>query len=186
MSSLVYESLIIGLVLSADSFSAAMAMGNRPFTKKDVLKFACSSGGAEAGVALIGSIAGAEIISKFAAIDHWIAFTLLMGIALHMAYEGISHLRGKVEVEEKETFHSFAKILIVSFATSLDAFGVGISLGIAHKPMVPFIVSIGAWAFITTVAGLYLSRRLSKKFGSYMSLFGALVLAVMAFQMLKI
>jgi putative Mn2+ efflux pump MntP len=186
MSSLVYESFIIGLVLSADSFSAAMAMGNRPFTRKDALKFACSSGGAEASVALVGALAGAKVISKFAAIDHWIAFILLAGIAIHMAYEGISQLRGKVEVEDKEEFHSFFKILLVSFATSLDAFGVGITLGIANKPLVPFITSIGVWAFLTTIAGLYLARRLSRKFGSYMSLFGALVLLVMAFQMLKI
>lgn len=184
--SVVSEAIVIGLVLSADSFSAAMAMGSRPFTRNDAIKFACSSGGAEAGVALVGSLAGAHIISKFAAIDHWIAFTLLAGISLHMAYEGITDLMGKKKSEEKESFHSFAKILIVSFATSLDAFGVGISLGIANKPMTPFIISIGLWAFVTTIVGLYLSRHLSRKFGSYMSLFGALVLAVMAFQMLKI
>jgi putative Mn2+ efflux pump MntP len=35
--------------------------------------------------------------------------------------------------EEKLDFHSFTKVLIVSFATSLDAFGVGIGLGISDK-----------------------------------------------------
>ena len=41
-----FEIIIIGLILSADSFSAAVAMGTRPFSKKDALKFAFCSGSA--------------------------------------------------------------------------------------------------------------------------------------------
>ena len=184
----ILEILTIGLILSADSFSAAVAMGLRPFTRKDALKFAFSSGGAEAGVALIGALAGTYVISRFSAIDHWIAFILLGAVALHMAYEGIIHLFGKEEENkvEKTEFHSFGKILLVSLATSLDAFGVGIGLGIANKPIAPFITSIGLWAFISTLAGLYLARKLSAKFGPIMNLVGAVVLGIMAFQMLSI
>jgi putative Mn2+ efflux pump MntP len=190
------EIITIGLILSADSFSAAVAMGLRPFSRNDALKFACSSGGAEAGVALIGSLAGSYIISRFSAIDHWIAFILLGAVALHMAYEGVIHLiqnsnnaessNEEKSQTEKTEFHSYGKILIVSLATSLDAFGVGIGLGIAHKPIVPYIISIGFWAFVSTLAGMYLARKLSAKFGPIMNLVGAIVLGFMAFQMLKI
>lgn len=180
----------IGLLLSADSFSAAVAMGMKPFSQKDALKFAASSGGAEAVVALLGTLLGTHVVSKFAAIDHWIAFTLLAGVSLHMAYEGFQDLFGKNKTdasnEQKLEFHSFSKILLVSFATSLDAFGVGIGLGITSKPILPFIISIGVWAFISTIAGLYLARKLSKKFGPVVTLFGAVVLGGMAFQMLRI
>jgi manganese efflux pump family protein len=180
----------IGLLLSADSFSAAVAMGMRPFSQKDAIKFAASSGGAEAMVALIGALLGTHVVSRFAAIDHWIAFILLSGISLHMGYEGCQELFGNnksdVSNEQKLVFHSFSKILLVSFATSLDAFGVGISLGVANKPILPFILSIGIWAFISTIAGLHLARKLSTKFGPVVSLFGALILGAMAFQMLKI
>jgi putative Mn2+ efflux pump MntP len=57
------EISIVGLVLCADSFSAALAMGVRPHKLGDTLKFAFSSGGAEALVAFLGAIAGAKIIS---------------------------------------------------------------------------------------------------------------------------
>jgi manganese efflux pump family protein len=187
---LTFEVLVIGLILSADSFSAAVAMGLRPFSKKDAYKFAASSGGAEALVAFIGASAGAHIVSKFGAFDHWIAFFLLAGISLHMAYEGIQELRAKNDLNSQQgetlEFHGFSKILLVSFATSLDAFGVGIGLGVANKPIFPFILSIGLWAFVSTIAGLHLARRLSKAFGPLITLFGALVLGVLAFQMLKI
>lgn len=185
------EIITVGLILSADSFSAAVAMGLKPYTKKDALKFALSSGGAEAVVALCGALAGTYIISRFAAIDHWIAFILLSAVALHMAWEGIVHLVKKESVEEKkvpekEEFHSYAKILIVSLATSLDAFGVGIGLGVANKPIVPFIISIGSWAFISTLLGMYLARKLSDKFGPVMNLVASVVLGFMAWQMLSI
>ncbi len=183
---LFFETIVVGLILSADSFSAAMAMGHRPFQRSDAFKFALSSGSAEALVAFIGAIAGAKIISQFAAIDHWIAFILLGGVALHMAYEGVRDLIKPEASEEKLEFHSFTKILIVSLATSLDAFGVGIGLGISKKPILPFIISIGTWAFVTTLIGLYLARKLSAKFGPIMNLIGAIVLGILAFQMLSI
>ena len=182
----IFEVIVVGLILSADSFSAAVAMGHRPFSKKDAFRFAFSSGGAEALVTLIGALAGSQVISRFEAIDHWIAFSLLALVAIHMAYEGFMDLIGKETKEEKLDFHSFTKVLIVSFATSLDAFGVGIGLGISNKPLAPYIVSIGFWAFITTIVGLYLAKKLSRKFGPIMSLVGALVLGVIAVQMLKI
>jgi putative Mn2+ efflux pump MntP len=181
-----FEVLIVGLILSADSFSAAVAMGLRPFSKKDAIKFAASSGIAEALFALIGAMAGAHLISKLKSVDHWIAFALLAGVALHMAYEGVSDLLSKETKIEKLDFHSFTKVLIVSFATSLDAFGVGIGLGVAEKPILSYIISIGFWAFISTIAGLYLARKLSKKSGPIATLLGSIVLGIMAFQMLKI
>lgn len=180
------EVTIVGLILSADSFSAAVAMGHRPFSEKDAFRFALSSGGAEALVTLIGAMAGSQVISRFEAIDHWIAFGLLAAVAAHMAYEGITDLISKEVKEEKLDFHSFTKVLIVSFATSLDAFGVGIGLGISNKPLAPFIISIGFWAFITTIVGLHLAKRLSNKFGPIMNIVGACVLGIMAYQMLKI
>jgi putative Mn2+ efflux pump MntP len=183
----ILEILIVGLVLSIDSFSAAVAMGHRPFTRKDALKFAFSSGGAEGLATLVGALAGAHLISKLEAWDHWIAFILLMAVALHMAWEGIEHWRGHhAEEESPKDFHSFAKILMVSFATSMDAFGVGIGLGIAHKPIGAYVTSIALWAFASTIAGLLLARKLSDRFGPIMHLVGAGVLGVLAFQMLKI
>ena len=169
-----YEIIIVGLILSADSFSAAVAMGLRPFSKKDAFKFAFSSGGAEALVTLIGAMAGLHLISKIESFDHWIAFILLMGVALHMAYEGFCDLMSKEVKAEKLDFHGFAKVLIVSFATSLDAFGVGIGLGVAEKPITPYVFSIGIWAFISTIVGLYLAKKLSKK--SFIFLFWLVLL----------
>jgi putative Mn2+ efflux pump MntP len=181
-----YEIVIIGLVLSADSFSAAVAMGHRPFSKKEAYRFATVSGGAETVMALAGALAGTIIVSKFSSIDHWVAFALLAGVSIHMGFEGIQDLISKVPKPEKTTFHSFGKILLVSFATSLDAFSVGLGLGVAKKTILPYLFSIGVWAFLTTLVGLYLAKKLSKVLGPIMNLFGSVVLAWLAYQALKV
>ena len=74
----------------------------------------------------------------------------------------------------------------MSFATSLDAFGAGIGLGIAEKPIIPYIFSIVIWEFLSTIADLYLAKKLSNKSGPIFTLVGSIILGVMAFQMLKI
>jgi len=180
------EVIIIGLVLSIDSFSAAIAMGNRPFSQNDALYFALSSGIAEGVVALFGALAGGQIISRFESIDHWVAFFLLLAVALHMAYESIRELMSKEIKEEALKFHSFKKILLVSLATSLDAFGVGVGLGFSTESLPPYIISIVFWAFSATLLGLYFAKKLSRKLGPIMGLVGSVILGFMSIQMLKI
>ena len=158
-------------------------MGFRPHTRRDVLKFAFSSGGAEAFVAFLGAILGSQVIAQFDSIDHWVSFVLIMAVALHMVWEAIEELRGKEE-EEVKKFHSFYKVLLVSFATSLDAFAVGVSLGTTGKPLIPYISSIGIWAFLSTIIGMALARKVSEKFGAYFSFFGAAVLIYLAIDLL--
>lgn len=197
------EILLLGMVLSADSFSAAFAMGHRPYARKDAVRFACVSGGAEALSALLGAFSGSAFLARFAAIDHWIAFGLLTAVAMHMAWEGVEQLRrrtpagldSRLSATERagldpsvssSQFHGTFRILLVSFATSLDAFGVGVGFGVTGKPMMPFLGSIGIWAFLATLTGLDLSRRLSKKAGPVMTIVGAGVLEIIAILMLKI
>lgn len=182
----IFEVIIIGLVLSADSFSAALAMGSRPHKFSDTLKFACSSGGAEALVAFLGAIAGTTVVAKFDSIDHWISFFLLLAVAVHMAYEGIHELReGKSETPAPpKKFHSIWKIILISLATSLDAFAVGVGLGVSGKALTPYISSIGIWAFASTILGMSLAKIASKKVGPSFSLIGSLVLLAMAIKFL--
>ncbi len=179
------EVLVVGLVLSADSFSAALALGSRSHNFKDSLKFAFSSGGAEALVTFLGAMAGAQIVARFDSIDHWISFVLLASVSAHMAFEGYSELTTKDdENQSSKEFHSFFKILIVSFATSLDAFAVGVSLGAANKPLAPFVVSIGLWAFFSTILGMQLAKVASEKMGPIFNLIGSIVLLTLAFKFL--
>lgn len=179
-----FEVVIIGLVLSADSFSAALAMGARPHSFKNSLTFAFSSGGVEAFVSYLGAIAGARLISQFDSIDHWISFLLLAFVALHMIYEGIQELKGDETNIVDKKFHGPFKIIIVSFATSLDAFAVGVGLGVNTKPLLPYLISIGFWAFAATILGMQIAKKTSHKLGAVFTFIGAGILLLLAFKFL--
>lgn len=173
------EVITIGFVLSIDSFSAAIAMGFRNHSKTDMIKFALSSGIAEGLIALIGLSFGKNIISKFDAVDHWIALFLLSAVALHMIHEGIQELKSDHIEPNNIEFHSFKKILIVSLATSLDALAVGLSLGVAKKPILPFVSSIAFFAFMATIIGLFIARKIPQKLAPTFNFIGALILILL-------
>ncbi|AHE66893.1 putative membrane protein [Legionella oakridgensis ATCC 33761 = DSM 21215] len=176
------EVILIGLVLSADSFSAALAMGFRPHKNRDALIFACLSGGTEALITLIGAMTGEKIVSRFSPVDQWIAFLLLAAVAIHMVYEGLSGLKpSHFQLDVK--FHGFIRLLMVSLATSIDALAVGVGLGVADKPIIPFIISIGGWAFASTILGMAIAKRVSKRLGPLFNLIGALILFILAIRM---
>jgi manganese efflux pump family protein len=188
----IIEILLTGIVLSLDSFSAAIAMGSRPHSRKIAWQFALTSGSSEALVALLGALAGKTLVRYFSAIDHWVAFFILLGVALHMACEGIEQLKKSKQNEKKDenekelSFHHFSKVILVSLATSLDAFGIGVGLGTTGEKIAPYIFSIAFFAFIATLLGLSFAKKIPKQYAPIMTLFGAGVLAIMAFQMLRI
>lgn len=179
---MIAEVVLIGLVLSVDSFSAALAMGTRPYKLKDLLKFAFSSSIAEAFFTVLGALAGAKMSGLIDAYDHWVSFVILVIVALHMIYESVTE-KNEEEGKEKD-FHSFFKILIVSFATSLDAFAVGVTLGLAQKPLIPYTISIGAFAFLSTILGMQIAKKVSDKLGDRINIAGAIVLILLAISFL--
>mgnify|MGYP002868291998 CR=1 FL=1 len=176
------SAFIFSLALSVDSFSAAFGLGFRPHTRKEALAFALSSGLSEGLLALIGLYFGKYIVAHFAAYDHWIAFVLLFVVGLRLFWEA---LRAK-KPEAPQSFHRPAKILLISFATSLDALGVGMGLGIVGKPILLYSPLIALFAFLSTLLGLKLAQRLGSNFGPKIEAIGGIVLMGLAFQMLKI
>ncbi len=181
----IIEILFLGIVLSADSFSAAIAMGARKHTFKDQFKFAFLSGGAEGIVSLIGVLLGATIISRFDEYDHYIAFALLGAVSLHMMYEGVLDLISNDESPaDKKEFHSAFKMIIVAIATSLDAFAVGMTVGISDLPIAPTIISIGIFAFISTIVGMNIAKFVQNKIGSIFNIIAGVVLLLMGIKFL--
>ncbi|CEG58634.1 manganese efflux pump MntP [Legionella fallonii] len=182
----ILEPIALGLVLSADSFSAAIAMGLKPHKFRDAIKFASLSGGAELIATFIGAWAGEKIISQFSSIDHWIAFFLLFAVAMHMLYEGFIEWKNRGETLDVVKFHGFIKLLIVAVATSLDSLAVGVSLGISNKPLFPYLISIGGCAFVTTVIGMGIAKRIPKRLSAIFNVIAASILFILAVEMMAL
>ena len=106
--------------------------------------------------ALIGDVAR-EFIE---AVDHWIAFGLLAFIGGKMIIDGI---RGEEEEENVSTYQhiNVSTFFLLGVATSIDAFAVGIGLGLDNPltTVLWIVATIGIVTTLVSLLGVYLGKR---------------------------
>lgn len=171
--------ILISIGLSVDCFAVAIAAGMKFREMKIIhaLKIGLFFGGFQAAMTFLGWLGGngfKKIIENF---DHWVAFGLLLAAAIHMIIEAFEkEEEGEGErLEEKNPFDT--KILIVlAFATSIDALAVGISFGIITVSIAMAAAVIGAGSFIFSFAGTYVGKTAGSLFGRKINLLGAAIL----------
>lgn len=184
---MILELIIFTVVLSIDSFSAALALGFRHFSARRAFLFAFSSGFSEGIATAIGFIVGGLAQDLIAQYDHWVAFALLSAVGLHMCFQAYREMRAGVEPETEEIRkHSVVRILFVSSVTSIDSLGVGVSLGLMEKPIALYSIVIGVGAFFSTYFGLFLAKRISNSLGGKIEFAGGVVLILLGLKMLTI
>ncbi|MBP5547988.1 MAG: manganese efflux pump [Bacteroidales bacterium] len=111
----------------------------------------------QGGFPLIGALLGIAFRDMIASVDHWVAFCLLVAVGGKMIFEAIGN---KPESEQLD-LSKIGVLCLLGIATSIDAFVVGIGLGLDNTmPRVLFIVSvIGTVTFIVSLIGVYLGKR---------------------------
>ena len=181
-----WEILLFAVVLSVDSFSVAFAMGFRRFSAQRAFSFAFSSAFAEGAATALGFLLGSIAKDLITSYDHWVAFVLLVAVGGHMCWEAYHHNPDDTTEAEDPRTHSFLKILLVSTVTSIDSLGVGITLGLAGKPIANYTIAIALAAFASTYLGLGLAKRMPAAFGSRLEIVGGAVLIALGLQMLSI
>lgn len=171
---------LIALAMSTDAFAAAISKGAGLKNPKlsEALRTGLIFGVIESITPLIGWAIATFTIQHFASDyitnwDHWIAFTLLLALGLHMIYAGFQ----PAELEEdKPSKHSFTILVITAFATSIDAMAVGVSLAFMDLNIFVTAAAIGFATFTMVTIGVMLGRVLGLMFGKRSEIVGGLVL----------
>lgn len=166
--------VLIALAMSTDAFAAAISKGARLHQPKlsEALRTGLIFGVTETITPLVGWAIGNVASSFVADWDHWIAFTLLAILGLHMMYEGIQ----TPNIEEKPSKHSFLVLAVTAFATSIDAMAVGVSLAFIDVSIIVTAVAIGVATFTMVTIGVMLGRVLGVVVGKRSEVFGGIVL----------
>ena len=154
------EALILSLALCVDSLvvSTTTAFKSKMVWRQGLL-MAFVFGLCQGGFPLAGALIGDVARSFIEAVDHWVAFGLLAFIGGKMILDGI---RNKEEEQEVTTHHSsLITYFLLGVATSIDAFAVGIGLGLDNPiPTVLWIVAvIAAVTMLVSLLGVYLGKR---------------------------
>jgi len=168
--------LLIGFAMSTDAFAAAIgkgaAMGRPRFAQ--ALRAGLIFGVVEAITPLIGWLIGKGASHFVDAWGHWIAFALLLGLGLHMIWNG---LKGEEdEPADVERHHGIVRLALTGLSTSIDALAVGVGLAFANVHIGVVAAVIGLCTFIMVTLGIMLGRVLGEMVGKRAEIIGGLIL----------
>ncbi|MEG5263287.1 manganese efflux pump MntP [Pseudomonas sp. JDS28PS106] len=167
--------IFLALAMSTDAFAAAIGKGASLHKPRflEALRTGLIFGAIESITPVIGWGIG-HVASRYVEEwDHWIAFTLLLLLGLHMIHNG---LKPEEPEEEKRTQHSFFILATTAFATSIDALAVGIGLAFVEVNIVVAAVAIGIATTVMVTIGVMLGRVLGTVVGQRAEILGGLVL----------
>ncbi len=158
--------LAVGLCFDtfAVSLAGGMCMETRPSVSRMIRIVMCFAV-FQAGFAALGWVLGRSVMEYIAALDHWIAFALLVYIGGKMIAEGISSARKHECHEQKYSLLKTSHLVLLSIATSIDAVAVGLSLAVVDISGVKIISEFGmvfASTAAAALAGLYGGGRLGR------------------------
>ena len=170
----------LALAMSTDAFAAAIGKGAALKQPRwsEALRTGAIFGVIEGITPLIGWLLGLSAVNAVKAWDHWIAFVLLGALGLHMVYNGMKKDDPDAEVaEDKPSSHSFARLALTGFATSIDAMAVGVGLAFIDVNIGVVAAAIGFATFVMVTLGVMLGRVLGAMVGKRAEIIGGIVLA---------
>ena len=176
--------LLLALGLSFDTFAVSLSSGMcLPQIKRSLfLKVISGFAFFQSGFIFAGWFLGQSFLEYVSTTDHWIAFVLLSYIGLKMIFEGFSY-----KEEPCSDITNNKRLLIVSFATSIDAFAAGISLAMIEIPASEIALIWAVVALITASAsaiGLKWGRYVGKRAGKRAVIIGGLILLFLGVKIL--
>lgn len=176
------EIILIAVGLAMDAFAVSIAAGTsgKLGGKRGIFRLSFHFGLFQAMMPVIGWYAGIQIADLISAIDHWVAFGLLM-------FVGIRMIKGSLETESN-TFQNDpskgASLVILSVATSIDALAVGLSLAMLQVNIWYPSVIIGIITAGLSVAGIQAGKFFGRKLGTRMELAGGIILILIGCRIL--
>lgn len=171
--------IFLAVGLGMDCFSISITRGLAlKLNIKQALIIALFFGGFQAFMPVLGWLSGVQLQSLVSAFAPWIAFLLLVGIGVKMIYEAFS------SSEDNYKSFSYKELLILSVATSIDAFAIGVSFALLNTEILLPIIIIGLITFILSVVGVYIGKRIGHLFENKMEIVGGLILIAIGFKIL--
>lgn len=177
-----FEVLLIALSMAMDAFAVCLGAGTQKETThgRATFRLAFHFGFFQFVMPVIGWFGGATLVRYIANYDHWVAFGLL-------AFVGVRMIRSGFDPGEAPARHDPSRgwnLVLLAFATSIDALAVGFSLGLVGVLIWYPAVVIGVVTGLVSWLGLFLGNRLGAKFGKRMEIVGGIVLILIGLRIL--
>jgi len=177
------ETLLIGISLSMDALAVSIALGaveRDKFTPWRMFATAFSFGVFQALMPTAGWFGGSligDVVQRFGNI---VAFLLLFALGAKMVWETYKGGDG-----EKIDGFTYWRLMVLSFATSIDAFLVGVGYACLRRTNILWdVVLIGCTTFVISGWGCLIGRAIVGKCGHRFEALGGAVLMLIGLKIL--
>lgn len=187
------ELFFIGIGLSMDAFSVAVCKGlqMRRIRMGQTFVIAAFFGGFQALMPLIGWLLGKQFEQYITAVDHWVAFALLLFIGGKMILDVIREIRAEKRGCEMTETKSAAcgkldlkELFLMALATSIDALAIGITFAFLQVNIWAAILTIGITTFFLSIVGVFIGNIFGTKYQRKATLAGGIVLVLIGTKIL--
>jgi putative Mn2+ efflux pump MntP len=176
----IISTILIAIALAMDAFSVSLTKGftQKHLNTKQIFIYALFFGFFQFIMPILGYYCG-EVISKFiASIASIIGFILLLAIGLNMIRESLG------DDDEISDDFSLSEVTLLAVATSIDAFAVGLTYAILNEAIFLPSAIIGIVAFLFTVLGIFLGKKIGNYFGGRFQILGGVILILIGIKIL--
>jgi putative Mn2+ efflux pump MntP len=168
------EILLIAIGLSMDAFAVSVcaSASNRRMAPRATFRLSFHFGLFQCLMPIAGWLLGSEVALLVASFGGWLAWLLLTSVGGHMIYSGLRPNRGTYSVDPSRGM----TLVMLSVATSLDAFAVGFSLAMLRVSIWYPAFVIGLVTGTLSLVGVRLGARLGRGIGRPMEIGGGVLL----------
>lgn len=177
----IFELFLVAVGLSMDAFAVSICKGLalKKAAVKDMALVGLWFGGFQALMPVIGYLLGAQFKDAISAVDHWIAFGLLVVIGGNMIREAVSG------GEEDEDASLTAKVMLpLALATSIDALAVGVGFAFLNVNIGAAAGFIGVITFALSAAGVKTGAVFGARYKSRAEIAGGVILVLLGVKIL--
>ncbi|MGN0342146.1 MAG: manganese efflux pump MntP family protein [Roseburia sp.] len=178
----IVELFILAVGLSMDAFAVSvckgLAMEKCPLRKASI----CGIwfGGFQALMPLIGYLVGFQFRNYITAIDHWIAFVLLLIIGANMIKESFAK-----EEEMPDDSLGLKTMFLMAVATSIDALAVGVTFAfLPDTNILAAVLFIGVITFFLSTLGAKIGNIFGARYKNKAEFAGGLILILLGIKIL--
>jgi len=167
---------VLAIGMSVDAFAAALGRGAaaRRTGLGDAMRAGAVFGIVETATPVLGWSAGTLASSYVEAIDHWIAFALLLLVGGRMLLEATRH-----EAARQRTGRPGWALVGTAIGTSIDAMAVGVSLAFLHAEIWIVAGAIGLATFCMATGGMLAGRFIGERLGRVAEALGGIALILL-------
>ncbi|MBQ7928800.1 MAG: manganese efflux pump [Methanobrevibacter sp.] len=175
------STFLVAIALAMDAFSVSMTKGftQKNLTNSQILYYGLFFGGFQAIMPILGYLCGNIIAAVVTSLAPIIGFILLLAIGLNMIRESLNG-----DDEEITDNFSFREVTLLAIATSIDAFAVGITIALINDPILISSAVIGIVAFIFTIIGIFIGKKIGNYVGDKFQIVGGVILILIGVKIL--